>query len=127
MVRLNHDNPLVRHFRFVGTLAPIQQKYYYPGMNKNIKRYMKTCDTCHQIKPLCHKPYRELSSSLSPEAPFTDSTMDFIMDMPPLEFHGVVYDSILIVICHYTQITRYVPSQIDWTAERLAEAFIENI
>ena len=62
VARLNHDDPLGRHFGFARILAPIQQKYYWPGMNKDTKSYVNTCDTCHQIKPVCYKPYRELSA-----------------------------------------------------------------
>lgn len=53
--------------------------------------------------------------------------MDFIMAMPPSNFHGMVYDSIFIVMCCYTKLVRYILAQKDWTAEQLAEAFIENI
>ena len=127
VVRLNHDDSLAGHFGFARTLALIQRKYYWPGMNKDIKSYVDTCDTCYRIKPVRHKPYWELSALPPPRAPFTDSTMDFITDMPPSEFHGIVYDSIFIVMCHYTKLARYIPARMDWTAEGLAEAFIENV
>ncbi len=127
MVWLNHDDPLVGHFRFARTLAFIQRKYYWPRMNKNIKSYVGTCDTFHRIKPVRDKPYGEFSSFPPPQAPFTDLTIDFITDMPPSEFHGIVYDSIFIVICRYTKLARYILARMDWTAERLAEAFIENV
>ena len=127
VVRLNHDDPLAGHFGFARTLAFIQRKYYWPGMKKDIKSYVDTYDTCHRIKPVRHKPYGELSSLPPPRAAFTDLTMDFITDMPPSEFHGIVYDSIFIVMCRYTKLARYVPAQMDWSAERLAEAFIENV
>ena len=96
-------------------------------MKKDIQSYMETCDTCHRIKPVCHKRYKKPSSLSPPRAPFTDLTMDFIMDMPTSEFHGVVYDSIFIVIFRYTKLARYFPARMDWNAERLAEAFIENV
>ena len=47
--------------------------------------------------------------------------------MPPFEFHGIIYDSIFIVIGRYTKLAQYIPARMDWTVERLAEAFIENI
>lgn len=96
-------------------------------MNKDIKSYVDTYDTCHRIKPVRHKPYGELSALPPPQAPFTDLRIDFITDMPSSEFHVIVYDSIFIVICRYTKLAQYIPTQMDWTAERLAEAFIENI
>ncbi len=53
--------------------------------------------------------------------------MDSITDMPTSEFHGIVYNSIFIVISRYNKLARYVPAQIDWTATQLAEEFIENV
>ncbi len=82
-------------------------------MNKDIKSFVETCDTCHRIKPVRHKQYEELSSLPPPRAPFTDLTMDFITDIPPSEFYGVVYDSIFIVVCRYTKLARFVPAQMD--------------
>ncbi len=96
-------------------------------MNKDIKSYVETCDTCHRIKPVRYKLYGELSSLLPLRALFTDLTMDFITDMLPSEFNGVVFDSIFIVICRYTKLAQDVPSRMDWTAERLTEGFIENV
>ena len=96
-------------------------------MNKNTNSYVDKCDTCHRIKPVRHKPYGKLSALPSPQAPFTDLTMDFIKDMSPSEFHGIVYDSIFIVICRYIKLVRYIAARMDLTAEQLAEAFIENI
>ena len=127
VVRLNHDDPLAGHFKFAHTLILIQRKYYWPGINKDNKSYVNTCDICHRIKPVRHKPYGKLSALPPPRAPFTDLIMDFITDMPPSEFYSIVYDSIFIVMYRYTKLVRYTPAQMDWTAKRLAKAFIEDI
>lgn len=110
VVRLNHDDPLGGNFRFARILGLIQRKYYWPKINKDIKSYTDTCYTCHRIKPVCHKPYGELSALPPPRAPFTDLTMNFITDMPPSEFDGLVYDSIFIVMCRYNKLVRYIPA-----------------
>ncbi len=39
----------------------------------------------------------------------------------------MVYDSIFLAICRYTTLARYIPARMDWSAERLAEAFLENV
>lgn len=95
-------------------------------MNKDNKNYICTYDTYHQIKPVCHKLYRELRTLLLPRVLFTDLTMDFITDMPSLEFYGIVYDLIFIVMSRYTKLVWYISAQMDWNVEWLAEVFIEN-
>ena len=98
-VRLYHDNLLAGHFGYLQTLELVSRKYFWPGINKDIKKYVDTCDTCHCIKPIRYKPYRSLNPLLAPRAPFTDLIMDFITDMPPCEFHETIYNSIFLVMC----------------------------
>ena len=116
-VRLNHDDPHAGHFGYLRTLELIRRKYYWPGISRDIKEYVDTCDTCHRIKPVRHKPYGTLNSLPPARGPFTDLTMDFITDMPPCEYQGMVYDSIFFVICRYTKMARYIAARMDWTAE----------
>ncbi len=68
-------------------------------MSRDIKSYVDTCDKCHRIKPVKHKPYVALVLLPAPRGPFTDLTMNFITDMHPSKFHWVVYDSIFLAIC----------------------------
>lgn len=46
-VRLNHDDPLASHFGYLRTLELVCQKYYWPGLNRDIKKYVNIYDTCH--------------------------------------------------------------------------------
>ena len=80
-VRLNHDNPLAGDFGYLCTLELVRRKYHWPGISREIKEYVNTCDTCHRIKPVRHKPYGTLNSLPQPRGPFTDLKMDFITDM----------------------------------------------
>lgn len=113
LVSLNYDDSLGRYFGFTYILALIKQKYYWPEMNKDIKSYVNTYDTCHQTKPVCHKLYGEFSALPLPRAPFIDLTIDFITGMPLSEFHGIMYDSIFIVIWCCTKFVQYIPAQMD--------------
>ena len=96
-------------------------------MSRDIKNYVHTCDKYHRIKPVRHEPYGALCSLPAPREPFRDLTRDFITDMSSSEFHLLVYDSILLIICRYTKPARYIPARVDLSTERLAEAFLENV
>lgn len=126
-VRLNHDDPHAGHFGYLRTLELIRWKYYWPGISRDIKEYVDTCDTCHRIKLVRHKPYGTLNSLPSARGLFTDLTMHFITNMPPCEYQGMVYDSIFLVMCRYTKMARYIAARMDWAAERLAQAFLEHV
>ena len=126
-LRLNHDDPLAGHFGYARTLELLRRKYYWPGFNQDVRKYVDTCDICHRIKSVMYNPHGQLQDLPLPCALFIDFTIDFISDMPPCEHHGVVYDSIFVIVDRYTKMVRYIPARMDWTSERLAEAFIENI
>ena len=53
----NYDNPHAGHFEAHKTLELLQRKYFWPRMAKNIKRYVKDCETCNCTKVACYKPY----------------------------------------------------------------------
>ncbi len=126
-LRLNHDDPLAGHFGYARTLELLRRKYYWQDINQDVKKYVDIYDTCHRIKSVRHKPHDQLQALPPPCAPFSDLTMDFITEMPPCEDHGVVYDSIFVIVDRYSKMVRYIPARMDWTSEQLAEAFIENI
>ncbi len=126
-LRLNHDDPLAGHFGYARTLELLRRKYYWPGFNQDVRKYVDTCDICHRIKSVMYNPHGQLQDLPLPCALFIDFTIDFISDMPPCEHHGVVYDSIFVIVDRYTKMVRYIPARMDWTSERLAEAFIEKI
>lgn len=76
--------------------------YYKLGINKNIKSLVNICDKCYQIKSVCYKLYREPNILHFPQIVFTDLTINFIIDMPLLKFHNIMYNSIFMVIYCYT-------------------------
>ncbi len=95
-------------------------------MSRDIQSYIDIGDTCHRINLVRHKLYGALCLLPAPRELFTDLRMDFITDIHPSKFYGVVYDSIFLGICRYSKLARYIPARMDWSAEGLAEAFLEN-
>ena len=53
----NHDNSHAGHFGAHKTLELLQRKYFWPSMAKDVKRYVKDCETCNYTKAAHHKPY----------------------------------------------------------------------
>lgn len=51
-VQLNHNNPLTSYFGYLRTLKLVCQKYYWPDLNRDIKKYVNTYDICYYIKPV---------------------------------------------------------------------------
>ncbi len=110
---MNHDDPPTGHFGYARTVKLLRQKYYWLGINQDVKEYIDICDTRHRIKSVRHKAHGQLQAPPPPRAPSTDLTMDFITDIPPCKHHGVVYDSIFVFVDRYTKMVRYIPTRMD--------------
>ena len=42
-----HDLPNSEHLGIKQTCELLAQKYFWPKMNKDVKRYIKNCNLCH--------------------------------------------------------------------------------
>ena len=52
--------------------------------------------------------------------------MDFITGLPLSRHLGRVYNTILVVIDHYTKVSRYIPYLKTTSSEELADLFVQN-
>lgn len=57
-----HNNSLTENFGVEKTRKLIGWKYYWPSLRRNIKTYVKGYDMCLVLKPVRHKPYKDLQS-----------------------------------------------------------------
>lgn len=57
VLRECHDDPKSAHLGIQKTIDRVLDRYYWPGMSKDIKAYVKNCQTCHMSKSSNVKPY----------------------------------------------------------------------
>jgi hypothetical protein len=70
LLQANHDNPLGGHFSASKTLEILQRKYFWHGMRKDVRDYVRTCQICQRTKVKRHLPYGALSSFPIPSKPW---------------------------------------------------------
>ena len=58
----HHDDPLSGHFCYERTLEILRRYYNWPGLAKEIRKYIEICDIYQCIKAPRHKPYRSIKS-----------------------------------------------------------------
>lgn len=122
-----HDDPMAGHFGYKKTLEKLQRRYRWPNMRKDVTEYCKECLHCNRSMAPKHKPYGLLQPLPPPTGPFQEVTMDFIPDLPPSKFMGVVYNAILVIVCRLTKMAHYIPARMDWEAEDLAKVWIRDV
>lgn len=120
-----HDSLFSGHLGFSKTFGKLKERFHWPNMWSEVKRYCATCDACAKGKPMI-KP---LKASLKPiELPDTAEPMDIVgMDLMgplPQSDRGNRY---VIVFCDY--LTRYVEAFAlkDIQAVTVARVLVEEL
>ena len=121
VLNITYDDPLAGHFGFARIYELASREFYWPNIRVYIKEYVKGCTTCRRVKPATHRPYGLLYPEKVPYEPWSDISMDFVIDLPPSEFLGVIYNSILVIIDRFTKMAYYVLTKASLTLVELAD------
>jgi hypothetical protein len=116
ILRECHDNTLADHFGIARTHELVSRTYWWPKMNKLLREYVKSCDTCARSKAPRHRPFGLLQPLSIPNRPWGSIAMDFITDLPTVK----TKNSILVVVDRLTKMAHFTPCSKSITAEETA-------
>jgi transposase InsO family protein len=77
VLRLMHDEPLMGHLGVKKTWRKMAQRFFWPGMRKDVKKYVSACLTCRQFKSVAPRRQGVLQPWVASK-PFTVVHCDFI-------------------------------------------------
>jgi len=69
IIRLYHDMLVAGHGGQWKTVELVTQNFWWPGVTKEVKQYVKGCDTCQQNKNRTEQPAGKLMPNSIPEKP----------------------------------------------------------
>mmetsp|Transcript_5166 Transcript_5166/g.15687 ORF Transcript_5166/g.15687 Transcript_5166/m.15687 type:complete len:236 (+) Transcript_5166:1313-2020(+) len=96
-----HDPPYSGHPGTHKLLRSVQRSFWWPGIAKDVKEFVKNCPTCQRNKSSTQKPAGELHPLHIPEAPWASVSMDFMTQLPStVPRHGATkgYDAIVVFV-----------------------------
>lgn len=118
-----HDSPVVGHSGFPVTYKRIHSLFRWPGMKQFIRDKVASCLICQQAKPE-RVSYPGLLAPLPvPPRAWHTVTMDFISGLPTSGH----YDCILVIIDKFTKYGHFIPLKHPFTANKVADVFLDNI
>ena len=123
IIRLHHDTPVGGHGGQWKMVELVTRNFWWPGVTKEVKRYMEGCDSCQQNKNQAVAPAGKLMPNEAPERPWTHITTDFITKLPLAQG----YDAILVVCDHLTKMAHFIPTTEKTSAEGLARLFRDHV
>ena len=123
IIRLHHDMPIAGHGGQWKTVELVTKNYWWPGITKEVKRYVEVCDQCQRMKNRAEMLAGKLRSNEVPERLWQHISVDFITKLPVSKD----YDSILVVCDRFSKMSHFVATTEKTTAERLAKLFRDNV
>ena len=123
IIWLYHDMPVAGHEGQWKTVELVTRNYWWPGVTRDVGRYVEGCDLCQRMKNRTEELVGKLKLSEVPEKLWTHLTVDFITKL--LVVAGK--DVILVVCNRLSKITYFVATTEGTSAEELARLFRDNI
>ena len=130
VLKYSHDAPHSGHFGERRTYEALAAEYWWPGLRKDVKRYVETCRQCQRSKALSQKPSGLLMPLEIPEGPWQSVAMDFITDLPEtqaVDTLGRPFDRIVTFVDRFSKMVLLRPCSKHLTAEQMAQLFYETV
>lgn len=118
-----HSSSLGGHSGSPVTYKRIKQLFSWPGMKKQIKNWVQTCQVCQQAKPE-HVKYPGLLEPLRvPKRPWQHIAMDFVEGLP----QSGPYNCLLVIVDRFSKYGHFIPLAHPYTAAKVASLFVDHV
>jgi hypothetical protein len=124
ILKVFHDSPIAGHAGTEKTIELIKRELYWYGMDREIKEYVTTCNSCQRNKPSQQLPMGLLKPLDIPRQAWETITMDFITQLPRTKSG---YDSIAVIVDKLSKMVHLIPTHTNVTAPQFAKLFVKEI
>lgn len=122
VLEMCHDNKTSGHLEVTKTLAKIRQRYYWPGLQRDIHQYIAGCDTCTKRKNPIPKRRAPMEITTS-GVPMERIATDILCELPETDRGN---RHILVVLDYFTKWTEAFALP-DMEAETIARTIMEQV
>ena len=123
VIQLHPAVPAVGHEGRWKTVELVMRNYWWPGMTRNIGKYVEGCDLCQRMKNRTEELAGKLKLSEVPQKTWTHLMVDFITKLPVVAGK----DTVLVVCDWLSKMTHFVVTMEETLAEGLARLFKDNV
>ena len=130
ILRRYHSDPTEGHLGEARMIEKLQRTYYFPGMTRKVRKYVKRCDDCCKNKQDNKKPIGLMNQwEPIPERPWQHVTMDFMPGMAKVRdpIDGIEKDQVLVVVDRFSKQCVLIPAKTTENAEQVFQLVWRNI
>ena len=119
-----HQAPYSGHPGYHKTIATARKQYFWPGMKKDMAKYISRCMKCQQVKVEHQHPAGLLQPLPVPEWTWEVISMDFITGLP---MTWRQHDSIMVVVDKLTKETHFILVKSRHKTNDITKIFMKEI
>jgi len=123
LISLVHNSPIGGHSRAVVTSKKLASLFYWRGLKRDVKNYVRACGICKRNKPDLSAPVGFLQPLPIPEAIWVGISMEFIEGLP--KSRGK--DTIFVVVDRLSKYVHFLPLTHPFTAVIVGQLYFEHI
>jgi len=123
VIWLHHDVPAAGHGGRWKTVELVMRNYWWPGVTRDVGKYVEGYDLCQLMKNRSEEPAGKLKLSEVPQKTWTHLTVDFITKLPVVAGK----DAILVVCNKLSKMMHFVAMTEGTSAEGLARLLRDNV
>ena len=102
----------------------LRADYWWPGMKREVARYVESCLTCLKVKAEHQRPHGKMQPLEIPEWKWENIIMDLITKLPktPRKF-----DAIWVIVDRLTKSAHFLAIRESFTSEQLADIYVNEV
>ncbi|KAI2656613.1 Transposon Tf2-9 polyprotein [Labeo rohita] len=105
VLRWSHASRLAVHPGVRGTLTSVRQRFWWPAIVRDVRRYVASCPVCAQSKSSNSPPAGLLRPLPIPSRPWSHIALDFVSGLPSSAGNTVI----LTVIDRFSKAAHFIP------------------
>ncbi|GJW91288.1 ty3-gypsy retrotransposon protein [Tanacetum coccineum] len=118
-----HSSTIGGHSGITATIKRISGSFSWPGLRKDVTRFIRECTICQQTKYSRQKPYGLLQALPIPNQVWEEISMDFITNLPTSNGKSAIW----VIVDRLTKFAHFLALPPHYTAASLANLFLNHI
>jgi hypothetical protein len=119
-----HDTPYAGHVGRTKTLHNVRKNFWWPGVAQDVRRFVKSCDSCQRVKPNNRHPIGLLQPLPVPGDTWDSVSMDLVVSLPQT---AAGFTAIAVFVDRLSKMVHLAPCRDDTTAEQFADIFVQHV
>jgi hypothetical protein len=119
-----HKRPYTGHLGYQKMVTATRKKIYWPGLKKDIAKYLAQCIECQQVKAEHQHPAGLLHPLPIPEWKWETISMDFITGLPTSTKQN---DAIMVVVDKLSKSAHFIPIKSTCKVIDIAHIFMKEV